>query len=164
MNATPRSCRCPSAISLVTIIITARPYIPISFHLSYYLFLFTTAFGGTTPSPFLVAIHCPKLHDASWWLLAIGRWFLLLMLLWLLLLLPGFVNLDPETRNTHTHSHIYTPAHHTDTIYNSNTITNTCARPECFWQTHLEHLLHLLRRLPHFNCFCSHHTTTVASD
>lgn len=113
---------------------------------------------------FLVAIHCPKLHDASWWLLAIGRWFLLLMLLWLLLLLPGFVNLDPETRNTHTHSHIYTPAHHTDIIYNSNTITNTCARPECFWQTHLEHLLHLLRRLPHFNCFCSHHTTTVASD
>lgn len=50
--------------------------------------------------------------------------------------------------HTHTHTYSHTPHTHTHPL--------SLSWPQCFWQTHLVHLLHLLRRLPHFNCFCSH--------
>lgn len=56
---------------------------------------------------------------------------------------------------THTHSHRHTRTH-TLARTHSHTLTCSAVLPQCFWQTHLVHLLHLLRRLPHFNCFCSH--------
>jgi len=94
--------------------------------------------------------HCPTLQrNASYWLLVIGR-----LLVWW----SGFVNLVLQTAHA-DHHHIATHYYYyslTHTPTHAHTHTHTHSHVlRWFWQSHSEHLLHLLRRLPHFNCFCS---------
>lgn len=72
-----------------------------------------------------------------------------------LALLIWFTNRTRRPPHIVTHYYYYSQTL-TYSHTHSHTLTCTAVLPQCFWQTHLVHLLHLLRRLPHFNCFCSH--------
>lgn len=92
--------------------------------------------------------YCPSAAVASGYWSSDG----LALLIW-------FTNRTRRPPHIVTHYYYYSQTlTYTPTLTHKHTHSLTCSAvlPQCFWQTHLVHLLHLLRRLPHFNCFCSH--------